>query len=129
MKTTRTLFMTGGTLAVLAVTGLSTAAARPCTDADSPDCPPPPQTVVHKVGIVDVAPGQTLGVRYVPRQNATQYRQLPDGGKALITCQTRGSKVTGTFGTSRIWNHLKNGGYVSDAYVYTGSDGRAAPPC
>jgi hypothetical protein len=127
MKTTRTLFMTGGAAAIIALTGLSPAAARPCPDDF--DCTPAPPAVVHKVGIVDVAPGQTLGVRYIPRQNATQYRQLPDGAKALITCQTRGSKVSGTFGTSRIWDHLKRGGYVSDAYVYTGSDGRVAPPC
>ncbi|KAF9115025.1 hypothetical protein BGX27_009143, partial [Mortierella sp. AM989] len=32
------------------------------------------------------------------------------------------------FGTSNVWDHVP-GGYVTDTYVYTGTDGRAAPAC
>ncbi|CAN5557002.1 hypothetical protein BH11MYX1_BH11MYX1_11610 [soil metagenome] len=31
-------------------------------------------------------------------------------------------------GTSTFWDKV-NGGYVSDAYVYTGHDGQVAPTC
>ena len=41
----------------------------------------------------------------------------------------RGQRVTGTFGTSRLWDKLARGGFVSDAFVHTGSDGRVAPWC
>ena len=123
MKTKRILVAT--TVAGAAAIATAGPASAHCPDTDP--CPPP-QTV-HAVGTVNVADGQTLGVRAVPRQNAAQIRQLRDGAKALITCQTRGSRVSGTYGTTRIWDHLKKGGYVSDAYVYTGSDHRVAPWC
>ena len=31
--------------------------------------------------------------------------------------------MTGTYGTSTIWDRIGSGRYVSDAYVYTGHDG------
>ena len=37
--------------------------------------------------------------------------------------------MTGRYGTSRVWDRLAKGGYVTDTYVYTGSDGRVAPRC
>ena len=50
-----------------------------------------------------------------------------------IVCQTRGEKVTGKFGTSRLWDLVAIGNgrgvYVTDTYVFTGSDGRVAPDC
>ncbi|KAG0245910.1 hypothetical protein BG011_002631, partial [Mortierella polycephala] len=45
-----------------------------------------------------------------------------------IDCTARGTTVTGKYGTSDLWNHVP-GGYVSDTYVYTGSNGAVAPPC
>lgn len=56
---------------------------------------------------------------------------VADGATVHITCQTTGTTVTGTYGTSAIWDKIREGGagYVSDAYVYTGSDGRVAPAC
>ena len=80
-------------------------------------------------GTVAVNPSTTLGVRHVPRQNAKQYRQLRTGTRVGIICQTTGSRVTGTFGTTRIWNKLVGSGYASDAYIRTGSDKSVAPRC
>jgi surface antigen len=37
--------------------------------------------------------------------------------------------MTGRFGTSRLWDKLAKGGFVTDTYIYTGSDGRVAPAC
>jgi hypothetical protein len=61
-----------------------------------------------------VAPGVRLKVRSGP---GTQY------------CQKPGEWVTGTYGTTNIWDNIANGQYVSDAYVNTGSDGYVAPRC
>ncbi len=118
------LLMTASATGALAL-GLTASADARCPDDDP--CPNP--YVVNHVGTANVGAGNTLGVRPVPRQNATQIRQIANGGKVLITCQTIGSKVSGTYGTTRIWNKLKHGGYVSDAWVYTGSDGNVAPAC
>lgn len=103
-------------IAVIALVGSASADPRP--------------KLVKAVGYANVADGYTLGVRYTYSQYpGKQYRQIPDGGKVLITCQVRGAKVSGTYGTSRLWDQLRHGGYVPDAYVYTGSDHRVAPPC
>lgn len=80
-------------------------------------------------GTVDVKPGKRLAVRSAPSTEAGVRRRLADGAKVRIKCQTTGSTVTGTFGTSNLWNRLAKGGYVSDTYIYTGSDGRVAPDC
>ena len=42
--------------------------------------------------------------------------------------QARGTAVTGTYGTSTLWDRIGNG-YIADAYVYTGADGQVAPTC
>ena len=43
--------------------------------------------------------------------------------RVTIHCQTTGTTVTGTYGTSNIWDRIGSGRYISDAYVYTGYDG------
>ena len=40
-----------------------------------------------------------------------------------IACQTSGTTVTGTYGTSSIWDRIGSGRFIADAYVYTGYDG------
>ena len=54
---------------------------------------------------------------------------LANGAKVTIQCQTTGTSVTGTYGTSNIWNRIGSGRFIPDAYTYTGSDGRVAPDC
>jgi surface antigen len=97
----------------------------PCGRVDNP-CPNGPK-VAH--GKVDVAAGHTLTVRKRPRSGAKALRSLKDGKRVAIVCQTNGSQVTGTFGTSTLWDKLKKGGFVSDTYIFTGTDGRVAPEC
>lgn len=109
--------------AALAVSG---AQAMPvCGDAGNA-CPQGPKTAS---GTVDVNKGYTLTVRDAPRGSAAKVRKLKDGAKVVIVCQTVGEQTTGHFGTSRLWDKLAKGGYVSDTYIYTGSDGRVAPEC
>ncbi|MGW5427814.1 SH3 domain-containing protein [Streptomyces sp. NPDC004059] len=76
-----------------------------------------------------VAPGVRLNVRSGPGTSYNLVRVLPEGAKVPIFCQTPGTTVTGTYGTTNIWDNINNGEYVSDAYVQTGSDGYIAPRC
>jgi Peptidase family M23 len=78
-------------------------------------------------GTVNTA-GAPLTVRSGPSTSYTAVGSLADGSHVTIDCQTNGQTITGTYGTTSIWDHIGIG-YVSDAYVFTGSDGRVAPDC
>jgi hypothetical protein len=45
-----------------------------------------------------------------------------------MSCQKSGQSITGTYGTTALWDKI-GAGFVSDAFVSTGSDGRVAPDC
>ena len=70
-----------------------------------------------------------LNVRSGPGTSYSIVGSLSDGASVTISCQTTGTSVTGTYGTSNIWDKIGTGRYVPDAYIYTGSDGRVAPNC
>ncbi|MFJ9818903.1 SH3 domain-containing protein [Streptomyces sp. NPDC101151] len=76
-----------------------------------------------------VAPGVRLNVRSGPGTNYNLVRVLPEGAKVHIYCQSPGTAITGPYGTSKIWDNISNGEYVSDAYVQTGTDGYVAARC
>lgn len=73
--------------------------------------------------------GPSLTVRSGPGVQYAAVGSVPDGATVRITCQTRGSNVSGVYGTSTLWDRIATGGYIADAYVYTGSDGQVAPNC
>ncbi|KDN22318.1 hypothetical protein [Amycolatopsis rifamycinica] len=79
-------------------------------------------------GTVHTDSGAALTVRSSPSAGASSVGSIADGTAVTISCQTNGSTVDGKYGTSDIWDKVGDG-YVSDAYVYTGSDGRVAPDC
>ncbi|MGX1545360.1 SH3 domain-containing protein [Streptomyces adustus] len=70
-----------------------------------------------------------LNVRSGPGTGYSIVRTLPGGSKVPIYCQTPGTTVTGTYGTTNIWDNISNGEFISDAYVQTGSDGYVASRC
>ncbi len=72
--------------------------------------------------------GARLTVRSGASTSAATVGTVGDGSFVTIKCQQRGTSVTGTYGTSTLWDFTGNG-YVADAYVSTGSDGRVAPDC
>ncbi|MFG2789814.1 SH3 domain-containing protein [Streptomyces sp. NPDC048419] len=76
-----------------------------------------------------VAPGVRLNVRRGPGTNYQIVRVLPEDTRVPIFCQTPGTTVSGPYGTSKIWDNIDDGEYVSDAYVHTGSDGYVASRC
>lgn len=73
--------------------------------------------------------GSRLTVRASPGTGYDAWSSRADGASVTIRCQTTGSSVTGTYGTSTLWDMIGNGGFVSDAYVLTGSDGRVTHSC
>ncbi|MER5442222.1 peptidase [Streptomyces sp. NPDC002790] len=76
-----------------------------------------------------VAPGYNVNVRSGPGTQYRVVRVLPLSAKVPIFCQKPGQAVAGPYGTSRIWDNVGVGEYVSDTYVKTGSDGYVAPRC
>lgn len=78
-------------------------------------------------GTVNTA-GADLTVRAKPDTSSASVGSVADGAKVTITCQINGTTVSGTYGTTSLWDFIGNG-YVSDAYVATGSDGQVAPTC
>lgn len=72
--------------------------------------------------------GAPLTIRADASTDADAVGSVADGEKVTISCQKKGTSVTGTYGTTTLWDYIGNG-YVSDAYVNTGSDGQVAPTC
>jgi hypothetical protein len=79
-------------------------------------------------GTVHTDSGISLNVRSGPGTNYGVVGSVADGQKVTITCQKRGETVTGKYGTSNLWSFIGEG-YISDTYVFTGSDGQVAPTC
>lgn len=79
-------------------------------------------------GTVNTA-GAPLTVRSGPGAQHAARGTIKDGTTVKILCQVEGTRVSGTHGVSRLWDKIGEGRYVSDAYVFTGSDGRVAPNC
>jgi uncharacterized protein YraI len=83
-------------------------------------------------GTVHTNHGGSLTLRAKPTTHSSAVTYIPSGRRINITCQISGQRVSGKYGTSTLWDKTSfNGhtGYVSDTYVYTGSDGRVAPTC
>jgi uncharacterized protein YraI len=72
--------------------------------------------------------GPSLTVRTGPGTGYAAVGSVADGTYVTITCQKHGTTVSGTYGTSSLWDRI-GAGYIADAYVSTGSDGQVAPTC
>ncbi|WZX99461.1 peptidoglycan DD-metalloendopeptidase family protein [Bacillus sp. FSL W7-1360] len=80
-------------------------------------------------GIVDSYGWSSINLRSGPGSNYPIVGSRNDGAIISIDCTATGSSFTGRWGTTNIWNRLTNGQWISDAFVYTGVDGPAAPSC
>ncbi len=72
--------------------------------------------------------GLPLTVRKGPSTRYGAVGSVADGTYVTIHCQKYGQQISGHYGTTKLWDNIGYG-YISDAYVYTGSDGRVAPLC
>jgi hypothetical protein len=76
--------------------------------------------------------GTALNVRSGPGTSYSVVGTQANGSTVTIRCQKTGESISGTYGTSNIWNNIGASGsnkYIPDAYTHTGSDGRVAPDC
>lgn len=83
----------------------------------------------NPTGTINTESGIALTVRSGPGTGYSAVGTVADGARVTIYCQKKGTSVTGTYGTTTLWDKIGDGRYVSDAYVYTGSDGQVAPTC
>ena len=79
------------------------------------------------VGRVNTA-GASLRIRAGASTSTSAVGTVADGAYVTITCQKHGQTISGTYGTSSLWDKI-SGGYIADAYVSTGSAGQVAPTC
>ncbi|WP_133847728.1 hypothetical protein [Labedaea rhizosphaerae] len=79
-------------------------------------------------GTVHTDSGASVNVHSGPYTSSSVTGSVANGATVTITCQTHGDTVTGKYGTSDIWDKISTG-YITDTYVYTGSDGTVAPAC
>jgi murein DD-endopeptidase MepM/ murein hydrolase activator NlpD len=61
--------------------------------------------------------GGTLNVRVGPTTAAKRVSTLPDGSRLVIVCRDLGQKIAGRVRTTSLWDRLRDGTYVTDAYV------------
>jgi GH24 family phage-related lysozyme (muramidase) len=73
--------------------------------------------------------GGPLTVRSGPGTGYSSVGTIADETPVDISCQTTGTSVTGTYGTSTVWDKIGPGRYVADAYVWTGHDGKFLTTC
>jgi hypothetical protein len=72
--------------------------------------------------------GAALTIRAGASTSTSAVGSVADGAYVTISCQKHGQSISGTYGTSSLWDKIGSG-YVADAYVATGSDGQVAPTC
>lgn len=73
-----------------------------------------------------------LNLRTSPNSGAAVLGCIPYNTTITIACTENGSSMTGPYGTTTIWDKTTwsgKTGYVTDAYVYTGSNGAVAGKC
>lgn len=107
-------------LVLVALGSLTGCAAEFGDEADGESIASAEQAVVNATGTVYNTGGDAINVRSAPNTSGAIIGTVSEGMSLGIECQTTGTLVLGT----SIWDYLPAyGGYVTDAYVYTGYDG------
>jgi uncharacterized protein YraI len=88
-----------------------------------------PGTAGAATGTVHTGSALALNVRTGPGTNNRIIGSLPNGTRVTIQCYATGTAETGPWGTSRVWDNIGNSRWVSDAFVFTGSNNPVAPHC
>ena len=73
-------------------------------------------------GVVDTYGGGTLNKRSGPGTGYPVVGSVGDGAIVTISCSAWGTTHSGRWGSTSLWNRLSDGTWVSDAYLYTGSN-------
>jgi hypothetical protein len=105
---------------------------NPVTSGSS--VPSAPSTSVEGIGVVHVSRGVAAYVYGAPVSDGTSDRvgELSGGQQVEIVCTVQGPTITGTNGTSSVWDKVKFNqryAYISDTELDTASDQPQAPSC
>lgn len=68
-------------------------------------------------------------LRSGPGTNYALAGSIAGGVQVSIVCQATGTTHTGPWGSTSLWDKLSSGKWISDAFVYTGSNNTVAPRC
>lgn len=80
-------------------------------------------------GTVITPSGEHLYVRSGPGTGYSEIAALSRGTVVSFSCYETGTKVTGPYGPENVWDRLDSGGFVSDAWIYTGNNNAVVPAC
>ncbi len=78
---------------------------------------------------VSVPSGLPLNIRNAPALSGAVTGSLANGTVVTITCYVRGDAVEGIGGVTNVWDQLSGGGWVTDAFLETGSNAPVVPLC
>ncbi|ASU83442.1 hypothetical protein CDO52_12200 [Nocardiopsis gilva YIM 90087] len=80
-------------------------------------------------GTVDSGEYSRVNLRTGPGLDHDIVDTVADGALVRIECTARGGDVDGVWGTTDLWNRLDTGNWISDGFVYTGTNDPVAPAC
>lgn len=80
-------------------------------------------------GVVDGNGTGSVNKRSGPGTGYETVGSVNDGATVTIACSSNGTSHTGRWGTTTMWNRLSDGTWISDAYLWTGSDGPVNGSC
>lgn len=74
------------------------------------------------------APGPA-NLRSAPSLSAPVVGSLENGRTVQLACHQYGDSVNGNWGATRLWYRLESNQWISDGFVYTGSNDPVVPVC
>ncbi|NUR51141.1 MAG: peptidoglycan DD-metalloendopeptidase family protein [Hamadaea sp.] len=80
-------------------------------------------------GVIDANGGGAVNKRSGPGTGYAIVGSVADGATVSIACSATGTTHTGRWGTTSLWNKLTDGTWISDAFVWTGSNGTVNGTC
>lgn len=93
----------------------------------------PPRWFYYGVVQTGNGAGGYLNARGWPKKDAAVIRTFPENWKLVLFCQTTGDWVYGRWGWTNVWDYVGHYGdapmFVSDGFVYTGTNGFVAGNC
>ncbi|HSW79949.1 MAG TPA: hypothetical protein VLG47_04185 [Candidatus Saccharimonadales bacterium] len=93
----------------------------------------PPRWFYYGVVQTGNGPSGYLRARGWPSSNGAVIRTFPENWKLVLFCQTHGDWVYGRWGWTNVWDYIGHYGdapmFVSDGFVYTGTNGFVSGAC
>lgn len=115
--------------AALLLAACSDAPTVPTAPKQSPRAEQPRATVLPDSKAATTAPGGPYNLRTGPGTGYSIAGTIGGNVGVTIDCTSSGESVSGYYGTSKVWDRLASGYWITDTNVYTGTDGPAVRPC